>query len=177
MIEFVCIGLDIRVSNPDQPFSADATVWEQEEWLYERAQNELNIRENSLQLLHPQDSSEISRLIELVQSSPNAVLIAFELPRKIYEVCPQAAGLVSPIHLNSRGWDLLGYDVCDINGFFSFLDMSGSGNKRPLLFDEEHLIDAFVLAQAANFAIREHSPFVVIRLKKKSVRYSGVGPS
>lgn len=166
MIEFTYVGLDIRVASVDHSLSADATVWEQEEQLYERAQSELNIEENSFQLLHPQNSAQMSRLVELVESAPHAVLVSLELPRKVFDVCQQAAGFASSINLKDHEWHLVGFDVCDINGFFSFLDMEASATNPLILFDEEHLIDAFVMAQAANFVIQEHSPFVVVGLKR-----------
>lgn len=166
MIEFVCVGLDIRTLNLGQPYSADATVWDQDEQMYERAQKDLKIKENSLQLLHSQDSFETSRLLDLVESVPNAVLIALELPRKVFDLYVQMKGLASMVDLTGYESELIGFDICDINGFFSFLDMDIFSKKPLVLFDEKHLMDAFVLAQAANFVIQEHSPFVVVKLCK-----------
>ena len=40
MIEFVCVGFDIRVWPTENYFSADATVWPQAEHLYDRAKFE-----------------------------------------------------------------------------------------------------------------------------------------
>jgi hypothetical protein len=165
MIEFVCAGLDIRTTFTDQRISADATVWEQDEKLYERAKSELSIKENTLQLLHPIGNREMSRLVELVKTKPGAALVSLELPRVVFDACPQAKGLLSPVNLSGYMWDSLGFDICDINGFFSFLDMTGVAGSPIALFEEKRLIDAFVLAQAANFTIPEHSPFVVIQLR------------
>jgi hypothetical protein len=165
VIEFVCAGLDIRTIPTDQRISADATVWEQDEKLYERAQRELNIKENMLQLLHPVGNSEMTGLVELMNTNPDAVLVSLELPRVVFNACSQAKGLLSPVDLSGYTWDGLGFDICDINGFFSFLDMSTVANAPIVLFEEKRLIDAFVLAQAANFTIPEHSPFVVVQLR------------
>lgn len=169
MIEFVCIGLDIRTVSATRGISADATVWEQEENLYERAQGELGINENAFQLLHPNGNKEMSGLVDLVTTEIGATLISLWLPRVVFESCPQAKGYFFPINLSGYMWNSLGFDVCDINGFFSYLDMSSTVDSPIKVFEQGELMDAFAMAQAANFIIREHSPFVVVELKSAIV--------
>ncbi len=169
MVEFTCIGLDIRTVPATRGVSADATVWEQEENLYERAQVELGINENAFQLLHPDGNKEMSALVDLVTTKIGATLVSLWLPRIVFESYRPANRRFFPINLSGYMWDSLGFDICDIDGFFSYLDMSSTLDSPVKTFEEGELMDAFALAQAANFIIREHSPFVVVELKSAIV--------
>ncbi|MFD2113758.1 hypothetical protein [Thiorhodococcus fuscus] len=52
---------------------------------------------------------------------------------------------------------------------FSYLDMASTLNLPVKIFEGGELMDAFAMAQAANFFVREHSPFVVVELKSAIV--------
>ena len=52
---------------------------------------------------------------------------------------------------------------------YSYLDMSSTLDLPVKIFKEGELMKAFVMAQAANVIIREHSPFVVVELKSAVV--------
>ena len=167
MATFVCVGLDIKRIGFAEPYSADANVWNQEVELYERAKRELSIEENVFQLLHPKNLGESSLLLEMVKSSTHAVLVSFEIPERVFEAFPYRDLISPPIGsvMTDQGWEALGLDICDIDGFFSFLDMTYSTDKSASLFHEDNLVDALILAQAANLEIPDHAPFVVVRLK------------
>ncbi len=165
MVEFVCVGLDIRSKIAPRGVSADATVWEKEESLYERAQSELGITENGFQLLHPCTDDDFSDLVRLMLAETEGVLISLWLPRVVADVCSHTKNGFSMINFHGNTWNNLGFDVCDINGFFSYIDMVSTSSAPVRIFDGIELMDAFATAQAANFSVREHSPFVVVELK------------
>ena len=165
MVEFVCVGLDIRSKIAPRGVSADATVWEKEESLYERAQSELGITGNGFQLLHPCADDDFSNLVRLMMAEAEGVLISLWLPRIVVDVCPQAKGGFPMINFHGNTWSTLGFDVCDVDGFFSYIDMISTLSTPVRIFDEIELMDAFATAQAANFSVRAHSPFVVVELK------------
>ncbi|TVQ85222.1 MAG: hypothetical protein EA357_00955 [Micavibrio sp.] len=168
MTTFNCIGLDIRKKNPEQGFSADATVWEMHEELYDRAQGDLGINQNFKQLLQPENAAELSRLYKLVTSTPDAVLVSLDVSFPVFEAFMKVHWLSSslPPELDEYPWRFLGYDICDADGFFSYIFMTHDKDKtRKTLFDEDRLTEAFSVAEAANLYIPSHAPFVVTRLR------------
>jgi hypothetical protein len=162
---FVTAGLDIREWPATNFVSADATAWAQDEDLYGRAQSEFRFSENPLQLLHADLNADVNALIGVLSSpgSPGA-LVALELTELALRAYPQTIPPISlPDHLH---WELLGFDICDINGFFSFLHMGVFQTKALPLFHEDQLLDAFALSEVANIVVPAHRPFVVVRLKR-----------
>lgn len=161
--KFVTAGLDIRVWPSPGNFSADVMEWPQDEALYEQAQSDIGLRENELQLLHPSTEIEAVRLIELVRGSSNATLVALQLTEIALAAYPQHTHPYVP---QKKRWDVLGYDVCDINGFFSFLNMGVYSKEALPLFKEEELLRAFAMSELANIRVAAHRPFVVVRLMR-----------
>ncbi|MEW6181536.1 MAG: hypothetical protein AB1522_16760 [Chloroflexota bacterium] len=170
MVKFVCVGLDIRTLPAARGVSADATVWEQDEYLYGYAQCELGVAENAFQLLHPCGEMVVSDLVSLVASKNDAALVSLWLPKVVFESCQLAKWFSTPIDLSGYVLDTIGFDVCDIDGFFSYLDMISGLGSTVRIFDETELMDAFAVAQAANFVVTKHSPFVVVELKSVIVK-------
>ncbi len=123
--------------------------------------------ENSLQLLDFNETSDIDGFAKLISQNSAATLIALDLAEATLAAHAQPfVPLCLPPDLQ---WETLGWDVCDINGFFSYLDMSNDKNEPIQLFREDALLDAFALSEAANLRIPSHSPFVVVKIKKLSV--------
>lgn len=162
-MNFVCAGLDIRkLPVADLP-SADATVWEQEEGSYERAQADYGFYENSLQLLQTDEIDKVKNLAEAFRPNCNAALLALDISELALESYPHPA---KPLHLPTNlKWKTLGFDICDMNGFFSFLAMDVYGSKPLSLFPEDQLMDAFTVSEVANIRVAQHRPFLVVRVR------------
>jgi len=62
-------------------------------------------------------------------------------------------------------WIEYGYDVCDVNGFFSILHMDILEISQTKLFQSNTLFDAYLLSNKANILVPDHSPFMVVKLK------------
>lgn len=162
--DFVCVGFDIRISAPSQQLSLDATVWPQEEYLYKKAVSELGLKENFFQIIQTESSGDINDLIDFVNGSVDTKLIAVGIPSILLKQCKQRWAYVEPISLDRCSWSSLGFDICDSNGFFSISHMEVLQNPNFDLYNQTNLMDAFVLAQAANILVPAHSPFVVFQI-------------
>lgn len=161
-LEFVAVGFDIREWPSTERVTADATEWAQDDAVYEAAKFKLGLKENRLQLLHPSSSSESAQLRRLISSnSTKSTLILIELLR---DTAHSALGGAHPAEVEGP-WEILGLDVCDLNGFFSFLAMTDAGREMPAL-QADDLSRALALAELANVTVPEHRPFVVAQLKR-----------
>lgn len=164
MAKFVSAGLDVRKYPFDSFPSADATVWEQDEALYERAQTKFGLHENFLQLLHSGNEDDIRALAASFSTRLGATLLSIELLQPtLAAYSPSHPKLHLPADL---AWETLGLDVCDINGLFSFLSMDVDENTRKSLFREDQLLDAFALSEVANVRVPAHRPFIIVKLKR-----------
>ena len=162
-MRFVPAGLDVRTRRWDLYPSADATVWEQDEALYDIAKKNFQFFENDFQLLHndnPQSIVDFARSIE----AGSGVLVMFEIFESTYEsYAPTNPTLSLPSDMK---WETLGLDVCDINGLFSFIYMDLRLGSKKELFPENELLNAFILSEAGNIIVPTHSPFVVVCVKR-----------
>lgn len=167
-LKFVPAGLDIRKHPPVAFPSADATAWDQDEDLYDRAQTDFGLHENFMQLLHSDQEGDISALAGTFTPSSGSTLVMLELIEStLAAYSPSFPTLSLPSELT---WETLGIDVCDINGFFSFLNMEVRGSKPMSLFREDQLFDALALSEVANIQVPAHRPFVVVKLKQLLLR-------
>lgn len=164
VIEFACIGFDIRVALQDLVKSADATVWPQEESLYEQALSGLKIHENGFELLMPASDHEMTRLIDLVEASSNALLVALRLPAAVLKYCKASTGDVPDLDLSKYKFDFLAFDVCDIDGLFSYEAMTAKSGDHIRTYDSSELLDASLCTQIANLRVPDHAPFVVVEV-------------
>lgn len=158
---FISVGLDIRIKNFDQICSADSSVWNQDEPLYEQAKLLDGVHENFLQLLHADSESDFSSLFELVENN-GAQLILIGLPEEVISS-------FSPSHpeillSGEYIYTSIGLDVCDINGFFSIHGIENFADDCNQLYSEEELTNALEQAEAANLALPEHRPFVPVKI-------------
>lgn len=164
MNRFVTIGLDIR-NWPIASFpSADATAWFRNEGAYEEAQVNIGCYENAFQLLQVDEPKKILQLADYVRSSADAVLIALEITQTA--LAGFTNGVTEVSLPDSLSWETLGLDICDANGFFSFLHMRVNFRESMPLLSESNLLEAYTLAEVANVRIPAHRPFVIVRIKK-----------
>ncbi|MGU0766218.1 hypothetical protein ACSET3_10295 [Pseudomonas aeruginosa] len=169
-MEFKCIGFDVRLPESLDNISADATAWPQDTKLYERALNSLKLQENALQLIQIDTQEQLVELQGLIKAEGNgSVLLSME----VYSEVIVALKLSCFRDFNSTqasiaSWTELGLDVCDINGYFSILKMETSISQERLMLPKE-IEKAHAICEAANILIKEHAPFVTIKLR----HYSG----
>lgn len=162
--DFVCVGFDIRDRSSGGPFTADATEWPRH-GIYDEAKRNLHLSDNIFQLMHVGSHQELEDLFALVKATKDASLIALELPRAVVDIYIERYGFTPPdFQYFTEAWEVLGFDVCDANGFFSILHMEVLENNSSKLFSIDSLMDALTLAQTANFLVPPHSPFVVTKL-------------
>jgi len=161
---FVTAGFDIRVWPPARSATTDATEWPQREDLYKQA---LGLApENSLQLLEPPNEQAFEELVRLAHNERDgATLISIDL--LLSTLASVFPSLTPPsIRADRVQWQTLGVDVCDLNGFFSALNMKVESAELMPLFDESELLNAFMLAESANVKIPAHRPFVLARIRR-----------
>jgi hypothetical protein len=158
---FVLGGFDVRVWPWDGRITTDSTEWEQAE-VYESAKELLGIQENSLQLLDPQNEAQLVRLAELVaDSGGRSTLIAIDfLDATVF----RSNQKLHPSRLQGWGkWEVLGLDVCDLNGLFSYFCMTEPARSDLSASD---LLRGLITVEAANIDIPAHRPFVVSQVRR-----------
>ncbi|WP_134600381.1 hypothetical protein [Pseudomonas aeruginosa] len=165
-MEFKCIGFDIRLPESLDNISADATAWPQDTQLYERALSSLKLQENALQLIQIDTQEQLAELQGIIKAEGNdSVLLSME----VYSEVIDALKLSRFRDFNSTqasiaSWTELGLDVCDINGYFSILKMETSISQERLIPPKE-IEKAHAICEAANILVKEHAPFVTIKLR------------
>ena len=166
-MKFSCIGYDIKTirTNIEQP-TLDATEWPQNEAVYSDALSRTGIVQNSLQLLQPTSHEGQECLFQQYGNRDDCCLIAVEIPMLVLRFCNDKWPDVDEISLSSRCWKPLGFDVCDIDGFFSIFHMGvldDSFIRKGNNFDLKYFS---IIQQVAGFLVPEHAPYVTIGLKQ-----------
>ncbi|WP_353572741.1 hypothetical protein [Candidatus Albibeggiatoa sp. nov. BB20] len=162
MSKFVSAGLEIKKLYSGFTPSISVDAWLDDEVLSKYAKTELGMYQNRLQLLSFKDEANINKLGSFILQRSDVVLISLD----ILKTSLDAIYLSEEVHF-PEGWEwkVLGLDICDINGLYSYLEMT-SVNGEFTLFKEEQLLDALALCEKANIIEYSHSPFVVARLRR-----------
>ena len=156
-------GFDIRIGHP--PFiTLDGIYWDINEMARQAVVSQGG-SETPIQLL----DADI-RLIETVLDANSSAIALFPSDRTRLLIERQGKW-ISPTHsytrfqLAKRGWSPCGYDVVDINGFFSLFGIDGLAESMGVsarLFD--HLEQAECAAISASSLIPSHAPFGVFSI-------------
>jgi len=165
--DFLRLGFDVREARTEGDYSADALAWPQATKAYNMALSS-GFRENSFELLEAVSLNELGRLDEIVRScAPSAALIELA----VFGIVARAQ-VVGRLAYNPDGFVIEetavqaeGYDVCDLDGFFSAFEINSSKLQRGLGCPSDKLLDACVIAEAANFLVPAHAPFVTVRVR------------
>lgn len=159
---FKLAGFDIRVWPFTGRPTTDATEWEQAE-MYEKVMGVLAIEENWAQLLNPKNDNTLAGLADKVyEAGAGATLIAIDfLDGPVFDGDKRKA---NPLE-TWGAWEVLGLDVCDLNGLFSFFSMSDTVLTPPWL-KEGDILRALAYSEAANIKVPDHRPFVVSRIRR-----------
>lgn len=159
-MNFNCIGYDIRYNNPIQ-LSADSLVWERDEDFYYKLIQDFGFVENAWQLLNL-SKDDFFRLKSKLIKRPELCLVALCVPSDIYEWCVKTDDCLKKLYTD-YSVSQFDYDVCDIDGFYSFFDMQKEIAKQQ--FDVMNWQEKLALTTLANQTIPEHSPFYIIKVE------------
>lgn len=166
MSTYIYIGYDIRVNPKNSCISADANVWLQDEDTYEEAIIR-GIRENYFQLLNPLNKTQLNELCHLVKNiTENSVLILFAIEENVYNSLKKIFPLIENAFVEGISLSSIGFDVCDIDGFFSIFHMGKLNLTRKNLLGESELERADNIIKIANKTVTEHAPFYLVKLLK-----------
>jgi hypothetical protein len=165
MIDFTCVGYDIRKWPQNGYLTADATEWEVIDNLFDRAKNEVGTHENDFQLLDIRTNEDCDHLMDIISAVSGAALVCIELPSLVVDALQKDKGWDIKRNVSNNNWTRLGYDVCDVNGFFSILHMGKLSDNGIELFPNDQIMEAAFLAQAANILVPDHAPFVVTSIR------------
>lgn len=154
--QYICIGYDIRYEKSFN-FSADLNVWDRDEDYYESTLEKYSIKENCSQLMNVAKKDLGSLSMELEKN--NHCLISIEMGLDFYNQYEEEY-VLSKYDLLGVNKIFLGYDICDLNGFFSFFDISKSD------FIKYEISRSRQLCMEADILYPEHSPFILLKLSK-----------
>lgn len=159
MMLFKCVGYDIRYTNPSK-ITADLMMWDRDEDFYSNIIEKLQLSQNTLQLLNLSED-ELVQLSDILKQRADLCLVSIHIPNDIYELYLLDDEYLNCIYVSQQN-NIEAYDICDIDGFFSFFDMQKVIKKS--IFDDMNLMQKLSLVQFANFKIREHSPFCLVKI-------------
>lgn len=160
------IGYDIRkIPKNGVLMSADINIWEQDDVLYREAKLINGIKENYFQLLSPLSKSALEDLCFLVKNSKNkSVLILLSIENNVYREITEKS--YTEFITDNISISPIGFDICDIDGFFSVFDMRKDYFHRDKLLDENEIEDAKNIITLANYLIPTHAPFYLVKIYK-----------
>ncbi len=167
MDQFKIIGYDIRVGHEPVIFSADCSVWDCDDSLIQSAIGDIGLEKNYYQLLQPKNFNEFKSLYSLVTKN-NSFLLQISILEKDFNMFKNKYGDIGHVY-NDKESMSLGLDVCDMNGFFSALNMDLNELDRENLFDLEELNLALRYRKVVEKLVPEHSPFTIALLKKRFI--------
>lgn len=161
---YVNIGYDIRqIPKNGILMSADINIWEQDDVLYTEAKLINGIEENCFQLLSPLNKSAFNDLCFLVKNSKNkSVLIFLSIESNVYREITGKS--YTEFTADNISISPIGFDICDIDGFFSIFDMRKDCFYRDKLLDENEIEDAKNIITLANYLIPTHAPFYFVKI-------------
>lgn len=159
-MNFKCIGYDIRYINSNF-LSADICIWERDDEFYGRLIETLGFTENALQVLSLSKKDLIRLKDELVYRS-DLCLVSISVLNDVYFKQLKNDKRLVEIYTDFTVIQS-DYDICDIDGFFSFFDMQQQITKQ--MFDEMDWGEKLALIEVANQQIKEHSPFHLVKIE------------
>lgn len=169
---YTCIGFDIRVWPCDGAPRVGLSDWSQHDAMHAAIAGEFGLQENLYQLLDIKDQETLDAAAQAIRANDACNLIAIQVPETVAAWQHERFGhpLGNPV-LSLAGFQCMGVDVADINGFFSILSFEPISKYRQStdLIDEGHLDEIFQTVQLAGFADREHAPYCAVRISALKV--------
>jgi hypothetical protein len=163
-MKFTCIGFDIRKWPELGRLTTELDDWERPIDLYQKALNELNLQENSYQLIEVHNNEELQRLMDFILLFDYANLLVISLSTSVAKISPRRGCDTSELMLND--FIFRGYDVSDFNGFYSFAEHYSPKEQLNKfgLFSEDNLVWALESMQLTQFNDPGHCPVVLTKL-------------
>lgn len=158
MTSYNIIGFDIRYKE-FPTLSADLNIWERDDDFYDKLIKDLGFSENIFQLLNL-SKDELFSLKKELEYRNDLCCISISIPKLIYSIYSK---LDSRLSLNTNDYlsKSFFFDVCDLDGFFSFFDIQKTLTKSD--FDIMSMENKLEVLQYSNFLVKEHSPFSIIK--------------
>lgn len=161
MSGFKCVGYDIRYIH-QKIMSADLMLWDRDDDFYTEIIEQLELTQNILQLLNL-SKEDYFNLSNVLEKREDLCLISIHIPSDIYELYLVDDEDLIDIYTGKQ-FNTVAYDICDIDGFFSFFDMQKHIIKSD--FDNMDFTSQLSLVQFANFKIKAHSPFCLVKIEQ-----------
>ncbi|MDP4078910.1 hypothetical protein [Acidovorax sp. A1169] len=169
---YTCIGFDIRVWPCDGIPSVGLSGWSQHDAMHATITREFGLQENLYQLLDIKDQETLDAVTLAIQANGACNLIAIQIPQPVATWQNERFGhpLGNPA-LSLAGFQCMGIDVADINGFFSILSFEpiSKFRKSTDLIDERNLDEVLHVVQLAGFADRGHAPYCAVKISALKV--------
>lgn len=167
MARYTCIGFDVRVWPCDGTLSVGLSDWSQHDVMHAAIAAQFGLQENLYQLLHIKDQETLDAVTAAIRANEACNLVAVQIPEPVAAWQGQRFGhpAGNPT-LSLAGFQCIGIDVADINGFFSVLSLDPIAKFRKSidLIDERHLDEILQAVQLAGFAERGHAPCCAVRI-------------
>ncbi|WP_395376641.1 hypothetical protein [Marinicella sp. W31] len=166
MQDFKPIGFHIRINDEEARHSADCMEWDCDDLLIEQVIKEIDIQENCYQLLQPENAETYAKLVSMVQANENRSLILLSILEEDSGYFKEH-DTTEKLYIDTNAdVQVLGLDVCDVNGLFSALFMQLKGIEGERLLEKDNLELANKYKLLANSLVPEHSPFGVMLVKE-----------
>lgn len=159
MLDFKLVGYDIRQKDFNQ-ISADLFLWDRDDNIFEMIKNNYHIKENFLGLLEI-SQDDINKILPYLKKYYNSKIIAILLEINISNQLASNYIISNNMNIILDSYEV-SYDICDIDGFFSFFDMQSEITKE--YFNSLSLEEKMKFTEMANKKVKEHSPFYLVKI-------------
>lgn len=167
-MDWKCIGYDIRIWPAPTVMSADAGEWDTADEQAQIALHSTGLTKNSLDLIYCADFKSLEKLAECVKSEAECVIVRIDVPHLVAKHFVENFGLELSEAESSESptFNVVGIDICDVQGLFSLLHHPHIEKIRGTksLFKSEQLLEAYSFSEWANFVDRGHSPTSLCRV-------------
>lgn len=165
MHNFVFVGFNVRQWPWAGPYNVDDTGWDLNEDVNGDLSLKFDIKENEYQLLMPKNNSEMEKVSRYISTFPKANIAAISIPEFIAKKNDTRTGYKTSLNrINLDEYIFRGFDVCDMDGFFSGLHYPEMRRHDSTLFLPDDYCAALEYAIYMNFIDRDHSPYSVAKI-------------
>lgn len=166
-MEFLLAGIDARQWPAVDWISADCSEWEVDEHYNNILIQKFKLEENILQLLGIDSREKLRDVIDFVRMEKKFNLAILGVLKSIVDYDYKGLKFEPyEINISSIESDLIfrGYDVCDLDGFFTILNgdaVVGKENENKLVTSINSSLE---IAHDANIYSKSHEPFSIVKV-------------
>lgn len=162
-MKFTCVGFDIREWPWNEAFFAGENGWPRNEEVYVQLVNNFELKENRYQFLDIHDQKKLFNISYDIKQRENCNLIAVELASDVVKLLDDKYDFKTTSNtVEINDFICRGYDVCDVNGFFTIFHSEEF--DRNELIPESQISLALETVQLANIFDRNHCPYIVAKV-------------